>query len=172
MAGADGHRSTKPAFDPFSEPIDLPQEGAQPLTDLFVGPPATPPGPPPSRPPARVIESVAPRRPAEEERRFPRWHVNLSAKGQWWVSRDEPCPFDATIQNLSLGGAMLRCNGRIPANSTVQLAVKVGLFKKLELRGQVRWWHRLGEQFDIGLQFDEDVGAQDIRRLANRPTEG
>ena len=50
---------------------------------------------------------------------------------------------------------MLRTQEQVPANVLVELTVPMGWLKKVAVRGVVRWWHRTGDEREIGIEFEQ-----------------
>jgi hypothetical protein len=88
-------------------------------------------------------------------RRWRRYPVHIKVNGRYWQDGRQGEPISATICTLSEGGAMLRCDAPLRANGRVEFAVPVGLFSRVHVQGDVRWWSRAGAEREIGLEFIE-----------------
>jgi serine/threonine protein kinase len=99
----------------------------------------------------------APRAPTNGriQRRWRRWPVCNSVNGRWWKTGTTPVALSGTVYWLSQGGAMLRTQEQVPANVLVELTVPMGWLKKVAVRGVVRWWHRTGDEREIGIEFEQ-----------------
>lgn len=88
-------------------------------------------------------------------RRWPRWAVSVRVQGRWWDTSNTEHPLTALLLSVSQGGAMLRCADPLMANGLVELQVPIGRLHRIVVRGNVRWWSRVGEVRQIGLEFAE-----------------
>ena len=90
-----------------------------------------------------------------EKRRYPRLAVAIEVDGTWTDLEGERRKLSALMTMVSEGGLQLRCTEPIPANVRVKLKMKLGKLRRFEVSGQVRWWRRVGDGWDLGVELDE-----------------
>ncbi len=96
------------------------------------------------------------------KRRYPRLLVHVKVEGQWWDLEGGRRKLTALLTVVSEGGGQLHCADPIPANARLELPLKLGTMRRLDLRATVRWWRRAGEVRTLGFEFEAPV-----RRLGN-----
>ena len=90
-------------------------------------------------------------------RRWPRLAVSVKVSGRWRARTGAEQDLEALLLWVSAGGAQLRCSAPVPANATVRFTLRLGRFQRFEPTGRVRWWRRIGEVRDLGVEFAEPI---------------
>ena len=90
-------------------------------------------------------------------RRYPRLQVSAKVEGRWRSPTGEEHDLKALLLWISEGGAQLRSVDPIPGNAILRFTIKLGTFQRFQPTGRVRWWRRIGEVREIGIEFAEPI---------------